>query len=474
MKTQTKPKETQAIQMMPVGQLRQHPQNPRKDLGDLSELTDSIRENGILQNLTITPYVGEVTGTVLEDTYKVIIGHRRLAAAKLAGLTHVPCAVVEMTPSEQIKTMLMENMQRTDLTPLEQADGFQMMLDLGVSFEEVARDSGFSPSTVRRRLKLRDLDRQQLEERILQGATLMDLAKLEQIEDLKVRNKVLEAVGSNNFEYELSKAVDAQTRKANKPKWIERLDGFARKLTIEEKKGNSTRYLCYVSLMEDPDTYEFKVDEIINEYGYFMEANSFILYEIKAPEDEATSESKKEADRKRLIEEMNATLTEAADRAYKLRINFIKSKSLAKKDRELTVNYLLTFLGSVRSSISSDVMRELLGIDRSLGWSEARDAQRTAFAKLLDADPNKALLYTICSMVDAHDDYVNTWGNWRFPAYTECPKLDLFYDFLELIGYQISDEERLLMSGEHPAFQPGKDEAAVEAEADDGEDFEEE
>lgn len=69
MKTQTKPKETQAIQMMPVGQLRQHPQNPRKDLGDLSELTDSIRENGILQNLTITPYVGEVTGTVLEDTY---------------------------------------------------------------------------------------------------------------------------------------------------------------------------------------------------------------------------------------------------------------------------------------------------------------------------------------------------------------------------------------------------------------------
>lgn len=65
MKTQTKPKETQAIQMMPVGQLRQHPQNPRKDLGDLSELTDSIRENGILQNLTITPWIGEVTGDVL-------------------------------------------------------------------------------------------------------------------------------------------------------------------------------------------------------------------------------------------------------------------------------------------------------------------------------------------------------------------------------------------------------------------------
>lgn len=471
MKTQTKPKETQAIQMMPVGQLRQHPQNPRKDLGDLSELTDSIRENGILQNLTITPWIGEVTGEVLEDTYKVIIGHRRLAAAKLAGLTHVPCAVVEMTPAEQIKTMLMENMQRTDLTPLEQADGFQMMLDLGVSFEEVARDSGFSPSTVRRRLKLRDLDRQQLEERLLQGATLMDLAKLEQIEDLKARNKVLEAVGSNNFEYELSKAVDAQTRKANKPKWTAWLDTFAKKLTTEEKDAGNTRHLRYVSLREDPETYKIDLDPDVKQYGYTMDANAFVLYEVKDPDGEEASESKAKSERKRQIEEACAVLTEATDTAYALRINFFKQKALAKKDRDLAVNYLLSFLGSVRANVNSGVLCDLLDVDKSLGWSETRDAQKKEFAKLLDADPNKALLYAICAMVDANDDYVNTWGSWRFPAFSESHELDLLYDFLELIGYQISDEERLLMSGEHPAFRPGIEESAVEAE--DDEDFEE-
>ena len=100
---------TKTIQMLPIEYLSSHPQNPRKDLGDLQELTESIRENGILQNLTVTPWLGEVTGKVLENTYKVIIGHRRLAAAKLAGLTHVPCVVANMTPAEQKKTMALEN-----------------------------------------------------------------------------------------------------------------------------------------------------------------------------------------------------------------------------------------------------------------------------------------------------------------------------------------------------------------------------
>ncbi len=88
-----------SIVLIPADELKPHPQNPRQGLGDLTELEDSIRENGILQNLTITPYVGEVTGTVLEDTYKVIIGHRRLAAAKQAdpitGLVPYGCGGVE-------------------------------------------------------------------------------------------------------------------------------------------------------------------------------------------------------------------------------------------------------------------------------------------------------------------------------------------------------------------------------------------
>lgn len=101
------------IQMISIADLHPHKDNPRKDLGDLSELTESIKVNGIFQNLTVTPRP--------EGGYTVIIGHRRMEAAKLAGLTELPCAVVDMDERTQLSTMLLENMQRSDLTTYEQA-----------------------------------------------------------------------------------------------------------------------------------------------------------------------------------------------------------------------------------------------------------------------------------------------------------------------------------------------------------------
>lgn len=70
------------ISLIPVEQLMHHPDNPRFDLGDLEELTASIRANGVLQNLTVVK--------VDEDTYNVVIGNRRMEAAKQAGLTEFP------------------------------------------------------------------------------------------------------------------------------------------------------------------------------------------------------------------------------------------------------------------------------------------------------------------------------------------------------------------------------------------------
>lgn len=99
--------------------LEPHPNNPRKELGDLTELSESIKENGIMQNLTVVPFESEA-GT----RYRVIIGHRRLAASKAAGLAEVPCAVVDMDEKTQLSTMLLENIQRSDLTAFEQAQGF--------------------------------------------------------------------------------------------------------------------------------------------------------------------------------------------------------------------------------------------------------------------------------------------------------------------------------------------------------------
>ena len=95
---------------LPLDKLHPHPDNPRKEIGDVTELADSIKSKGVMQNLTVVP---------AKDGYTVIIGHRRCAAAKLAGLKEVPCVIVEMSDREQVATMLLENMQRVDLTPYE-------------------------------------------------------------------------------------------------------------------------------------------------------------------------------------------------------------------------------------------------------------------------------------------------------------------------------------------------------------------
>lgn len=121
------------ITYIPIRQLYPHPDNPRKELGDLSELAASIKENGVYQNLTVIPghylnsreYIakcvdegGDAAAAAAawtpkavwsSDDYTIIIGHRRAAAAQQAGLYELPCAIVEMDEREQMQTMMIEN-----------------------------------------------------------------------------------------------------------------------------------------------------------------------------------------------------------------------------------------------------------------------------------------------------------------------------------------------------------------------------
>lgn len=166
--------------------IHQHPDNPRKDLGDLTELSESIKKKGIMQNLTVIPGYWDEKRTHHEEGYTLIIGHRRFAAGKMAGVTMYPCRIVEdMSYKDQVGTMLEENMQRIDLTPLEQAEGFQMMLDLGDTEEQIAEKTGFSRTTVRRRLEIAKLDRDLVKEKTDEDGAyqlnLKDLAQLSRI-----------------------------------------------------------------------------------------------------------------------------------------------------------------------------------------------------------------------------------------------------------------------------------------------------
>ncbi|MHB9292397.1 putative ParB family transcriptional regulator, chromosome partitioning protein [Hollandina sp. SP2] len=135
--------------LLPLAKLRANPQQPRKhfDLASLRELADSIREHGIIQ-----PLIVEEGG---DGTYIIVAGERRSRAAALAGLTEVPALIRAYTDEQRMEVSLIENIQRTDLNPLEEAAAYKQLIDLtGLSQEEVAVKVGKNRSTVANALRL--------------------------------------------------------------------------------------------------------------------------------------------------------------------------------------------------------------------------------------------------------------------------------------------------------------------------------
>ncbi len=204
-----------------IDELYPHPSNPRRDLGDLTEIADSIRTVGIRQPLTVVPVynVPDFAGETRQDTdgmpygYVTVIGHRRAAAAALAGRTTVPAIIDDaLTPAQQLELMLVENVQRADLSPVEEADGYQGLLDLGLDVDAIARETGRSESTVRRRLKLVALPEKAREKLHRGQATLEQAARLEEFEDdPTLVEQLAKVLGSKDFENELAKAVEKRT-----------------------------------------------------------------------------------------------------------------------------------------------------------------------------------------------------------------------------------------------------------------------
>ena len=137
---------------VPIGDIHPHVNNPRREIGDVVELTASIKAHGILEPLVVAPN---------GDGYTLIAGHRRLAAAQAAQLAQVPALLrPDLTdPGRQLEAMLIENTQRTDLTPVEEADAYEQLLAFdGYTITKIAKATGRNPKTVKLRLALNRLE----------------------------------------------------------------------------------------------------------------------------------------------------------------------------------------------------------------------------------------------------------------------------------------------------------------------------
>ncbi len=135
-----------------IDEVEPNTDQPRKNFDDdaLGELADSIRLHGVIQPLVV----------VKEDNYyRIIAGERRWRAARLAGLSEIPVIVKDYSAAEAIEVALIENIQREDLNPIEEADAYQRLIDeYGLKQEEVAEKVSKSRTTITNSLRLRKLD----------------------------------------------------------------------------------------------------------------------------------------------------------------------------------------------------------------------------------------------------------------------------------------------------------------------------
>ncbi len=134
------------VDMIPLCAIAESPSNPRKTFGDLSELTESVKACGVLQPILVRPDA---------DGYELVFGHRRVRAARAAGLEQVPAMIRDLDDTQVLEAQIIENCHREDIHPLEEADSYRILHEEhGYEVEELAAKVGQSKSYIYARMKL--------------------------------------------------------------------------------------------------------------------------------------------------------------------------------------------------------------------------------------------------------------------------------------------------------------------------------
>lgn len=440
---------------MPIEYLVPHPQNPRKDLGNLEELTASIKENGIYQNLTVIPVNEAVPGE--EPKYMVVIGHRRLEAAKRAGLQEVPCAIVRgMSETRQLQTMLLENMQRSDLTVYEQAQGFQQLLDFGMDIEDISQQSGFSKSTIRRRLEIAKLDQNKLKEiSSTRQLSLKEFDALARIKNLEARNKAMEKIGTNDFALAVNLAVEKEKLDANMPVFLADMERLGIKKFPDSANKYSSKYRRIGSL----DLYEYEVtkDKIPKKTaGVYYEASyprNVEFYVKETKKNKAREKSAKDIEKEKRIKEAWFKMDAMAATHHELRKTFMENFKATAKQHELVLMgaYSVAILQGVAYMRLGNVNEEA-GIDSKF-FDPKRDekAIKLAFDGYSDIQQCAKVIYKLFG--DNEKELYTNNSRFGYPTYKINPRLEALYHWLVALGYQMSSEEKLLATGQHEVFQ---------------------
>ncbi len=437
------------IQEIDVKLLHHHPQNPRKDLGDLTELSDSIKEQGIFQNLTVVPIPNDIG-------YYVVIGNRRLEASKLAGLQTLPCVIAtDMDEQTQQAVMLLENMQRNDLTLYEQAQGFQMCLDLGMSQDELKTKTGFSKKTIKQRLTLLKFDQHKVKDGVTRGATLQDYMDLEQVEDEVEKEKLLDIIGTGNFRYQLNTTIQKIENKKAKDAFVEKLlsSGIQQ---VDEQPSGYTYSQCFYS----KGSYDcFNLPD--NPENYAFECNSTYIYLYKKFEEKQENISVEEDSEPTETELKRQEIKEKVYAAYQTRLNYVKEayKSMNFADIDMMKKLMCYTFEIIDDNIyrfynhkCKDLFQEITG--KSMKDLQLLNKEETSIKTI-----NRNMFVYIYSQIEDDSNAITLSYRRDINQYeNNYEEIKTLYEFLEAFGYNASSDELDIMYGVHELYdEPNED-----------------
>ncbi|MGB7235100.1 MAG: ParB/RepB/Spo0J family partition protein [Rhodococcus sp. (in: high G+C Gram-positive bacteria)] len=480
---------TPRLELIKVTALAGHRRNIRHDLGPLGELTDSIKSSGILQPLVVAP--GKTDGK-----YVVIAGHRRLAAAKRAGLTELPCLIrADLTgEADQLQAMLIENLQRSELNVIEEGAAYQTLIDLKVDVKSIASKTGRTQKTIRERVKLNAVPYPVQQKLIAHEITLDDALTLQSFAGETERYKTLtELIGTDTWDFSVAEARKAQENEKNFKKvhaeltaagvWVCLTNSGRQERRSEITKERGGQWF-WTTLDEEP---EDKADDLvaatISQFGTVTwhrldpipeVADDFSRADHVDGEEEMSPEERKAAAARK-----RAELDAAAEEAAAKRIEYEKIRNdlevaatvrlahltnqLHDADEDTAVRALMPlfefwldeyaseeadfqWIGSLLRVVPPH--RELDGEgDPTADEEEFLDRFRAVIVQAASSLPITKLA-VLCRIADRayYEDGLKSPGNWRHGAHTYLTEFDHWRaELLDTFGYTWSPIEQSLI-----------------------------
>ena len=442
------------IVMLKRSQLHPHPDNPRKDLGDLEELKASIREHGIMQNLTVVPMDDD-----FED-FKILIGHRRFAASE-GILFELPCVIAEgLSDREQVGIMLCENMQRSDLTFLEQAHGFQMMMDLGETIETISDKTGFSEATVKHRLEIAKLKKKSIDTAMESfQPTISDYIELEKVKDIKERSKILEeSDSSSDLRYSVEAYVNEQARKKNAKKYLELVNSLGWKESKEyfysygsDPKWETIEELSKIDLEKEYDDSAIQTFAKNNTKPVFYRCDGYYIsfaYKNtqKKAEKKKTKQELLEEARKKNTAILNDTRTVICDRYYE----FINEIDDVKEFKELYDKQRIKFMERL-FDVLVDLESYLSTFEHTYNIRSKNDLKylKKDYEGMPDA-LQKLMMQVWATLASSHS---NNFVDWNFTKNMKVLKgHQQLYSTLYFFGFRLNDEYKAIIEGKSDLY----------------------